>query len=184
MHNELTNLLPLERQRAFSRDYIFRLVTVVALMLTALIGAAAVLLLPSYVFLVNDEYTKKNRLATIEATIPSADEKNLLKRLSALSVNTATLTALGNSPSVSRIVREMLAIPRPGIILSSFSYASAVEKKSGTLVVSGTAATRDSLQRYQTALQNASFIRSADLPVSAYAKDSQISFAITITLTP
>jgi len=62
-----------------------------------------------------------------------------------------------------------------------------IQKENGgkhTALNFGIAATRDALRNYQIALQNAAFARAADLPVSAYAKDSNISFNITITLKP
>jgi len=52
------------------------------------------------------------------------------------------------------------------------------------LSVSGTAANREALRTYQLALQGAPFTLTAALPVSAYAKDSDIAFTITITLSP
>ncbi|KKW41074.1 MAG: hypothetical protein UY91_C0027G0004 [Parcubacteria group bacterium GW2011_GWB1_55_9] len=182
MHNELTNLLPPERQRALSRGYLARFITVIVFMGIALILIAAALLLPSYVLLAKNEHTKKDYLANSKSAISSAEEKDLSTRLSVLSANTAALIALGKAPSASAAVRTMLALPRPGIALSDFSYTSAAGKKPGALVVSGTAKTRDALRSYQTTLQNAPFARSADLPVSAYAKDSDIAFTITITL--
>ena len=81
-------------------------------------------------------------------------------------------------------MNNVLVIPRPGIVLSGFDYEPSVGKSAGTLAVSGTATTRDALRNYQLALEGASFARSADLPVSAYAKDTDITFTITVTLTP
>ncbi len=182
MRNELTNLLPPERQRARSRDYFARLATVAALMLAALMLAAAALLLPSYVFLVKNESAEKNHLTSIESALSSSDEKKLSTRLSALSADASTLIALDHAPSISMVIREMLAVTRPGITLSGFSYTSATGKKSGTFIINGIAATRDALRSYQIALQSAPFSLSADVPVSAYAKDIDIAFAITVTL--
>jgi hypothetical protein len=57
-------------------------------------------------------------------------------------------------------------------------------KAPGTLSVSGIAVTRGALRAYQLALQSAPFAVAANLPVSAYAKDTDIAFTITVTLTP
>lgn len=184
MHNKLTNLLPLERQHALSRDYYLRLGVVVVLLLTVLVSVAAVLLLPTYVFLVKSSSVKEDRLATIESTLSSIDEAALSARLNVLSTNTAILAALADTPSASVIIRTMLAIPRPGITLSGFVYTSTVDKKPGTLAVSGSSATRDALRSYQLALQNTPFTLSADLPISVYAKDTNITFTVTMTLLP
>ena len=184
MHNELTNLLPLERQQVLSRDYFLRLSVVAVLLLTILVGAAGILLLSSYVFLVKSTSVKEERLATIESTLSSIDETALTARLTALSTKAATLIALADVPSASTIIRDVLAISRPGITLSAFAYTPTADKKPGTLAISGSSATRDALRSYQLALQNAPFALSVDLPISVYAKDTNIAFTITVTLAP
>lgn len=184
MHNELTNLLPLERQRELSREYFLRLGVVGVLLLTLLIVAASVLLLPTYVFLKKSFSVKEERLATVSSALSSFDEASLSARLASLSDNATTLATLSDTPSASVIIRSLLAISRPGITLSGFAYTPTTDKKSGTLIVSGSSATRDALRSYQLALQGAPFAISADLPISVYAKDTNITFTVTMTLAP
>lgn len=184
MNNELTNLLPFRRQRALSRDYFLRLGVVGAVLLGILVFASAILLVPMYVFLADAVRVKEASLASIESALSSADEKALSARLAALTNDAATLTALAGAPSVSTIIRAVISVSRPGIALSGFAYTPAANKIPGTLALSGTAATRDALRTYQLALQGAPFALSATLPVSAYAKDTDIAFTITITLAP
>lgn len=185
MHNELTNLLPSERKRTLRRSYFLRLGVIGIVLVNILVLAAALLLLPTFVLLTQSAAAKANRLATIESALSSADEQTLSVRLAALTKDAATLTALADVPSVSAVIRTVLAVPRPGIALSGLIYTPATDKNSSRmLVVSGTAATRDALRNYQIALQNAPVVISALLPVSAYAKESGITFTITITLKP
>lgn len=184
MNDELTNLLPPERQRALSREYRMRLGIVAVLLLTSLAFADGLLLLPTYVLLTQSASAKQANLENVESVLSSADEKALAAHLAALSNDAVTLIALGKAPSASAIVRNTLAIPRSGVMLESFSYTPAAPKISGKLAISGTATTRDALRSYQVALQGAPFVASADLPVSAYAKDADIAFTITVTLTP
>ena len=184
MHNELTNLLSRERWHALRRDYFLRLGTAAALLASGLVWVTGVLLFPTYVFLAASAHTKEARLATIDSTLSSVSEKTISSRLAALSGAASILTALASAPSVSDLMRAVLAISRPGITLSGFIYTPAAGKNAGTLAISGMATTRDALRSYQIALQSASFASSADLPVSAYAKDSTIPFTITVTLSP
>lgn len=184
MYNELTNLLPPERQRALTRDYFLRLGVVGAVLVNILILASAVMLIPTYVFLAKSAGAKEMRLAAIESTLSSSNEKEISARLAALTADAAILTALSSTPSASSILRTVLDVSRPGITLSGFAYTPAVKKKSRTLLISGTAATRDALRNYQLALQGAPSILSATLPVSAYAKDTDIEFSISTTLAP
>jgi len=184
MNEGLTNLLPLGRQKALSREYRMRLSIVAIMLLISLTFAAGLLLLPTYVLLTQSAAAKQTNLANVESVLSSADEKALATHLASLSTDASALIALGKVPSASAISRAALTIPRSGITLTGFSYIPAVAKTRGTFAVSGMATTRDALRSYQLALQDAPFSVTADLPVSAYAKDADISFTITVTLTP
>ena len=181
MNTELTNLLPNSRRGRLVREYKFRLGVIAVVTTVLLILCAGVLLIPTYVFLVETVRAKETRLASVQSTLSSKDEIALAERLSALSDDVVFLTALSEKPSVSGLVSSVLGVSRPGVTVSGFTYAAA-DSGSGTLTVSGIAATRDALRRYQLAMQEAPFVRKADLPVSAYAKDTNIAFTITITL--
>ena len=183
MNNELTNLLPPERLRAIRRDYFMRLNVVVAIFLILLSAVAATLLIPTYLFLTESVAAENAHLAGIELTT-SSPNGGLSARLTRLSNEAKILTALAAAPSVSDTLRAIFAVVHPGITLSSFSYSSAAKGGKKTVAVSGIAATRDVLRAYQLALQNSPFASAADLPVSAYASDSNIAFTITITLAP
>ncbi len=180
----LTDLLPDERRKALRRDYYLRLGTTALVLAIGLVAAALVLLVPTYVYLSGAARAKEQRLANIRAALASADETALSARLATLSTDAAILTSLSDAPSSSVYMREALAVPRPGIMLAALEYTQAIGTQSGTLSISGIAATRDTLRNYQVALQGTPFVSSADLPVSVFAKDTNISFTITLTLTP
>lgn len=184
MYNELTNLLPLKRQRALSRDYFLRLGVIGVILLSALIFSAMLLLVPTYLFLVNSAHTKQARLSNMESALSLSNDSGLSMRLAVLTSDAATLTALASAPSAIGVIRSALGISHPGVTLSGFTYTPATAGAPGTLSISGTAATRDALRNYQLALQESSFATSATLPVSTYAMDANIVFTITVTLAP
>jgi len=184
MHKDLTNLLPSERRHALTRNYFLRLGVVIVFLVTVLTCMAALLLLPTYVFLAESERSKEARLASIEVVLSSASETAFSTRLLALSKNIQTLSALAQASSSSVIIRSVLVVPRAGITLSNFMYTPALGTQKGTLAISGVATTRGALRDYQLALQNTPFVLSADLPVSSYAKNDDATFTITMTLKP
>lgn len=184
MHNELTNLLPPERRRMLTRNYFLRLSVVIVAMVTMLVLISALLLLPTYVLLTDSIRAKEARLMTIESSLSSADEIILSARLAILNDNVSMLSTLAKVPSTSATIRSVLALARPGLSLTRFEYAPRAEKIPGTLTIAGIAATRDALRRYQLALESSALVRSASLPVSAYAKESAIPFSIAVTLAP
>ncbi len=184
LRNELTNLLPVARKNKIVRDYHLRVGVVLVALFTVLVLAAGILLVPTYVYLTGDVLGKEARLTTMKETLASSDGLSLSSRLAALSNDAAILLSFSNKSSASSIVRSVLGVSRPGITLSGFTYTPAVGKTPSTLLLAGTATTRDTLRNYQLALQSAPFAQSVELPVSAYAKDANISFSLTITLTP
>jgi Tfp pilus assembly protein PilN len=181
---EKTNLLPNNRQRALVRESFVRMLVVVCVLITVLVGITAALLIPTYIYLQSNTSVQHARLTGIEANLSSNDDTTLSTEAAVLSSNAARLTALSDTPPVSTVMREMLAIAHPNITLTGFSYTAHVAGSPATLVISGTAVTRDDLRDYQLQLQGASFASSATLPVSAYAQESNIPFAITVTFAP
>jgi len=184
MHEELTNLLPLVRERQLLRQYFLRTGVVGVALVTALTLSAGILLIPTYVLLNHNEEAKRIQRANIESRLSPTDDATLSARLATLSENTAALVALSKAPSPSSLLRDVLHVSRPGIILSGFAYTPPSGGKAAALLVSGSAATREALRAYQLALEESPFVRSAALPVSAYAQDTDIAFTITLTLTP
>lgn len=184
MESNNTNLLPDVRRHALARDYFLRLGVVIVVLVTLLALAATVLLIPTYVLLTDSGRVKEARLSSIDSSLSSSNESTLSARLDALTTSAAVLGALASSTSPSAVTRLVLDVARPGVTLSGFAYTPALAKRPAAFVISGIALSRDSLRSYQLALAGAPFVKSADLPVAAYAKDSNIAFTISMTLAP
>lgn len=182
MPPEPLDLLPVERRRALRRDYVLRLVTVTAFIALALVGAAAVLLMPTYLFLTSTLRSQDARLASLSTALPTADEAELARRLETLSREGAAILALAKTPKMTQLMRDMLLAPRPGIVLSGFAYTPAAKDRPGALAISGVAATRNALRAYQLALEAVPGVAKADVPVSSYAKEQDIRFTVTVSL--
>ena len=114
MYRELTNLLPSERSRAFRQEYFRRLTTVVLLMLALLIGVLGVFLTPSYIYFKEQVAAKRTQLALLEGSLTSAEEQEVGVRLKNLEDNMSHLNRLETYPTMSALMRSLLAVPRPG----------------------------------------------------------------------
>ncbi len=99
-------------------------------------------------------------------------------RLTNLKNNSGRLLTLASSPSATTVIRTLLAIPHSGITLTSFTFRAGTPE--GRVTITGSATTRDALRQYHLALSSLSFAKSAELPLSAYAKESNIPFTITL----
>lgn len=179
MATDRTNLLPQGRQRALGRDYLFRLLTVATLALTALVIAHGLLLFPTYLYLEQEVETREAKLEALNAASALAAEGEVGTRIDTLTKAATQLSSLANRPTGSGAVRAILSVPRPGITLSSFAFAPAPGES--RMIISGTASSREALRTYRETLDALSYVTKADLPISAYAKESDIAFTITLS---
>lgn len=180
MELELTNLLPEERIRTLRQIYFFRLAVVAVLLLSGVTVVHGVLLLPSYMYLRNQVGERAASLAALTSTLAGSEEKEISTRVAALAQDSAHLARLSSVPKASAAIRAIAALPRSGIRLTGFSFAPK-EGAESTMLVSGVATTREALRTFEQSLAGEPFISSADLPISAYAKESDISFTISLT---
>lgn len=180
METKLTNLLPEERVRSLRGVYFMRLVVVGVFLLSGVTLVHAVLLLPSFLYLRNQVEERAAALASLTTALAGNEEKEISARVAMLAEDSAHLARLSSTPKASTAVRMIAALPRSGIRLTGFSFSPKAGEEA-TMTVSGVAATREALRTFEQSLAGESYITSADLPISAYAKESDISFTITLT---
>ncbi|MDB5237092.1 MAG: hypothetical protein JWL88_194 [Parcubacteria group bacterium] len=181
MFPELTNLLPRSQIRAFRRGYFLRVATLGCFILIGLVLLHGLMLLPSFLYAHAEVIQESAQLAGLNASLHTSEEAQVRARLAQLSSNVAYLNKLASTTTASNAVRAVLAVPRTGVTLSGFTFAPSKAGKPGVMGLSGTAATRDSLRAYALALGALPFVTNADLPISAYTKENQIPFTITLT---
>ena len=181
MTADLTNLLPPRRKRLLAHEYLFRLGTVAVWLAVILVVIHGLLLFPSYLYVNQQERAREDQLQTLKASASGATEQELAIRIEAIEKKAKQLAALGTQASASGALRAVLVVPRTGISLHGFMYAPAAAKDSNRLTLAGTAASRESLRLYLEALSALPFVTKAELPISAYAKERDIDFTITLT---
>lgn len=181
MKSELTNLLPPERARSLRTLYLMRLATVAVLVFVGVALIHSVLLLPAYLYLGEQVKGREALLASLSASIDGNQEKEATARTAALTNDATYLTRLSTMPTASAAIRAVLLVPHTGIRIKGFAYAPAQTGKEAQLRVSGVAGSRDALRRYEEALSREPYVTSTELPISSYAKESDIPFTIALT---
>lgn len=181
MRSYLINLLSPERTRAFSQGYFYRLGTVVALGFALMLVLHAMMLAPAYFTLAEAKANEATLLAAVNERLSSAGDKAITERLAALGKQSEHLVRLSGVPSATATMRAALLLPRSGITLTGLSFTPPAGKTGGQLRLTGTAVSRDALRSYQSTLGTLPTVTSVDLPISAYAKESDIPFTITLT---
>ncbi len=183
MHPESTNLIPEGHLRAFRREYFFRLASLSLMFLSLLLISAGIFLFPTHTYLKSEMAEREAELADLKTRTAAESESEFDKRLRQLSESATRIKEFGSGVSVTSTIQNILAVAHTGVTLSGISYTPA-SKTPAKMIINGRATNRDTLRRYQQALEGASFISGVNLPVSAYAKESNIDFAITLTLKP
>jgi hypothetical protein len=181
LSTELTNLLPRSAARALRREYFVRLTTVALALATLAIVIHGVLLFPAYLYAHKEVTRQQAELDQAAADESSNEERDTAARVKAVQGDIEYLGRLATYPTASGAVRAVIGVPHPGIALSGFTFAAAATGKGPEMTVSGTASTRDALRLYVESLGQLPYVSKADLPISAYAKESQIPFTITLT---
>ena len=181
MRSYLINLLSSERRNAFRQGYFFRLGTVIALALTLMCVLHAVMLVPAYFTLSEARANESMLLSNVNERLSSAGDKEITERLAALGKQTEHLVRLSGTPSATATMRAALLLPRSGITLTGLSFTPPAGKASGELRLTGMAVSREALRAYQTTLGTLPTVTNVDLPISAYARESDIQFTITLT---
>ena len=180
-YSELTNLLPAHKARALRREYFVRLVTMALGLGTAAIVIHGVLLLPAYLYAHTEAAREQAEIDRIASSAGTKQERAVKAQINAVRSDITYLGRLGTQPTASGAIRAILAVPHPGIKLSGFTFTAPTPTSQAQLAVTGTASTRDALRAYATSLGQLPYVSKADLPISAYAKDSAIPFTVTLT---
>lgn len=179
---KLTNLLPLERRTRLKQEYLLRLGTLIALSLVVVLVIHGILLAPSYLYLKSQAAVYRDRLAELSLARAASGYADLASRIATLSGNANRLIDLSRVPSGADAIRSILALPRTGISLSSFTFTPGSGDVDGRMTLMGVATTREVLRNFDLSLNGVEFVKATDLPLSAYATERDIPFTIALTL--
>ena len=181
MNEELTNLLPRDRKQMLGRLYGIRLSVIVIVLVSFLVLSATLFRVPAYVYQYQQIQLQKQNLELLTSNLDKAEGKEINARFKAVNENIAYLSRLATSSSATAATTAILGVPHPGVTISGFSYTPNTKSTDGKMTLSGKALTRESLRQYVEVLSNQPYIKNADLPISSYAKESDIPFVITLT---
>ncbi len=181
MSSELTNLIPSIKKKQFRQTYFIRLAVVAIILAGVVVAIQGVMLFPSYLFERQAVLSAKERLAQVSVVSAGKANQSVPQQRAALKDETDILMSLASTPTASAALRAVIEVPRSGIVLNGFVFTPVTNGGAVTMAISGVADTREQLRSYNAALAALPFVSKADLPISAYAKESDISFVITLS---
>ncbi len=181
MRTELTNLIPRDRRKAVDSLYTIRLWSIGILFASFLVLSAVLLRIPLFIYQYQQVQTQKHELESLTSRLQESQGQSVTSRFKTLNENIAYMSRLATSSSATAATAAILSVPHQGIILTGLSYSPSTKGTDGKMTLTGTAATRSSLHQYVDALSGQPYVKNVDLPISAYAKETNIPFTTTIT---
>lgn len=175
----MINLIPPEARARIVTEYWVRVVTVWLILLAVAATVVGVLLFPAYVLVTS----QVNRSATeAEAARAEVGQHNTTtKVLDAASEEARLIVAGANNPLLTPVVDMIEEIMPEGVEATAYTLT-----RQGNAVapvtLRGTASTRTTLAAFRDALLAHPRIAKVDLPISNFAKDRDISFTVTLTI--
>lgn len=173
-------MLPGDRNKLEKRKYYLRLIALTLVFASFLIIVAAVLRIPLLILEQGQARTSKGQADALSVKLASMGVNDSDSRLKVLSDNLTYLFRLSSTTSVTTTITTFTELPHPGISITGVNYTAGDKKALGKVTISGTAVSREALQKYVAALENTPLVRNTDLPISTYAKESDIPFVITV----
>lgn len=180
------NLLPEARKDALTRLYQFRLAVVGVLMLGGVLAVHAVGMLPSFLYIQQLHRVYETDLAGLGQKLAGLEEKTIRARVATLETRAQELQKTAHGSTASNVVRAVVSVPHPGIHIDHLSFTRKGGDQESSMVIAGIATSREVLRAYSSTLSLLPYVTKADLPISSFAKETDIPFSITLTgpLTP
>jgi hypothetical protein len=175
----MINLIPPSFKRSVAIEYWTRVLSVGLFILSGILIASILLLLPVYVRI-------NSQIDTFETAANEA-----LERVSQHDLSSATLVKTGtkarlllelrNDTKFSSIITLLQGMENSQVYIESIDLTR-VDKGTGPIQLTGKALTRQSLADFRTALLARPEIDTVLLPISNLAQDRDISFSVTVTM--
>ncbi len=173
-------LLPESIKKRVLKEYLFRVFSV-ALFALCILGFISILTLLPYISLsqVKSEAVE-SRLVSIQKEAEASGSKALSQSLSSARELLWALRTESTLPTAELFSKVTSVKPR-SVLLNSFAFTKSETETQ--LVVDGIAKDRDALLLFVQELKKIPSFKSANVPVSNFAQEKDISFSITVLIT-
>ena len=179
----MINLLPELQKKEWQREYKLRVVVVSLVLFCALVAIAIVLLLPSFGLALYKSKVADTVFSTVtDTSVELKERKEVEETFKNLDRSMKVLAGSEQKVQPTDLFSLIVARKAQGIRLTALNFTEG--EKQITLGIAGVAATRQNLQSFITELQKETSLGTVDVPVSNFAKDTNIAFSFEIVKKP
>lgn len=175
----MLELLPITQKNALKREYLLRVI-VMALSFMLVIGIlSSVALFPSYFLSIEREKFAYKEFENIKKFSNGTDNEKLQNDIKNLKEMLRILKPKGEGFSIKDLILKIISKKNSGVMISGVSIVSS-KKEQYQIIVKGMAKNREHLERFAENLRTSKEFSNVDLPISNFAKISDIGFNITL----
>ncbi|MEK7170654.1 MAG: hypothetical protein AAB767_05185 [Patescibacteria group bacterium] len=176
----MSNLLPQTEKETIRREYRIRLAIVALWLLFAAVSIASALLIPSYFLSSQKEKAASERFETLSANVRKENAAAIDSILSGAQSRLSLLSRIPPKVFFHEALTQVVSVKGSKISVEEISFT---EGEDGTwkFIIRGRAGNRSALLSYAKALERAGIFKKADVPISDFAKDTDIAFSLLAT---
>lgn len=175
------NLIPDTVKEKILKDYKERRIGVWLFSILIVTGSTLFFLLPTFVHVFFEEKNMQADAELVKNSLQIKKADDVVGTIKETNEQLRALSLIKNPISPVDTIRKAVEVKNAAIHVTEIEYRESPEG-AGTLLLKGIALKRESLQEFVTKLQAVSGFSEVVLPVSNFAKDKDIEFAISITL--
>lgn len=181
----MANLITEKQKKAIKIDYIVRIFSLSLLIPTSLLGIFLLSYIIPYYFSVRNQEVKV--VEQFQSAISVENKENVGESASRIvnqTIDQMKVVELYNKNNIipSNYFQKIIENKNDAISINKISF-SVIKPGQGQFLVSGISRNRDGLVLFIEDLKNKAMFTSVESPVSDFAKDSDISFALNINMT-
>jgi len=174
------NLLPKTEKGTLRREYRTRLAIVVLWLSFATFLIASFLLLPSFVLSSAKEKAAVHRFTTLSAEVERESGAKFRDKLADIQSRLKFFSRKAPAAHWHELLAQLVSRKTDTISLTTVSFAGG-EDGTRQVIIAGTARDRAGLRAFAKSLERVSFFEKVAVPISNYAKDTDIEFSVHIT---
>ena len=171
------NLLPKAEKEAIRREYRTRLAIVVLWCSFTTLIVASILLIPSLLLSFEKEKVATQRFETLSRSVGDEHAAEFDTVLLAAKTRLSFLSHAPPKTFLYELMTRVVSLKPPRLSLSNFSLTSTTDGKRN-LTVQGIAENRATLLSFEQALERSGAFEKVTVPISNFAKDTNIEFSI------
>ena len=179
----MSNLLPVQEKKHLKLLYKKRFGVVALRACMVLCLAAALCLVPSFIYSKNEESDLLAKKAILDKQATGELKQSLISAIADINTRLAVFNQQDfSSPVVGSFINPVLQAKTSSVSLTDMTYVVNPNANIATVTLSGVSTSREAILSFADNLKHMSGVSNVDVPITNFIKESNMPFTITLTV--